>query len=326
MQKKARSTVRRLRYRFTLLSAVTVLSGLAGAAAGLVLNLTPLNQAASARLPSHTNDISSIIPGVLSRPVNILILGIDNTGHPHTGGFTPTEALAGNSDTMLLARIDPDQHRVNILSIPRDTLVQIPQVGIDKINDANVRGGASSTAETVSRLLNGIAIDRYVRLDTEGFVHLVDALGGLTVNVPKPMDYEDQTQDLHIHFKAGYQTLNGQHLQEYVRYRHDELGDIGRVQRQQEVLKLLLQKFVQPATVAKLPKLMQTVQENVDTDLSIGELLAVSHSLSETNRRNVSLIMLPGRFSRSDEYELSYWISDPDRITAIVDRYFKRSI
>lgn len=287
----------------------------------VVMSATPLRNHASR---SHQNRITAF-PGSLARPINILILGIDNSGHPHIGNFTPSEALSGNSDTMLLVRLDPDQRQVNVLSIPRDTQVQISGVGLDKINDANVQGGVALAESTVSKLLSGIRIDRYVRIDTEELVHLVDAIGGLEVNVPKAMDYVDHTQKLTIHFAPGVQKLNGQHLQEYVRYRHDELGDIGRVQRQQEVIKALLQTLLQPQMLPKLPAVLQVVRQNTDTDFSLEEMLATYRTLTTVPRSRMNLVMLPGRFSGANEFPLSYWIANPDALPPILNRYFNLS-
>lgn len=310
---------KRLWHKF-LLGGIAVVSCAFGALSALLLAATPLKN--GFHLPNSPDNLSSIIPATLTRPINVLVLGIDNSGHPHLGNYTPSEALSGNSDTMLLVRLYPDTHQINILSIPRDTLVQIPGAGINKVNDANVRGGAKLAAETVSHLLSDIPIDRYVRLDTEGFAHLIDALGGVEVTVPKPMHYVDESQHLYINFKAGRQKLNGQHLQEYVRFRHDELGDIGRVQRQQVVLKELLHSLLQPATVGKLPKILQVVKDNADTDVSVGEMLAIAQIISHANREHMTMVMLPGRFSDKSEYRLSYWIENPQATASILTRYF----
>ncbi len=291
-------------------------------ATAVVMSATPLRDRASR---SHQNRITSLFPGSLARPINILVLGIDNSGHPHIGNFTPAEALSGNSDTMLLVRIDPERKQVNVLSIPRDTQVQIAGVGLDKINDANVKGGVPLAESTVSKLLSGLPIDRYLRVDTEELVHLVDAISGLEVNVPKSMDYVDHSQNLSIHFAPGVQTLNGQHLQEYVRFRHDELGDIGRVQRQQEVIKALMQKMLQPQMITKLPSVLQVIRQNTDTDFSLEEMLATYRTLTTVPRSQMNLVMLPGRFSTPSEFSLSYWIANPDAIPPILSRYFNIS-
>ncbi|MDR9893784.1 LCP family protein [Aetokthonos hydrillicola Thurmond2011] len=286
------------------------------------MTLTPLKNLAYSRLPHSRGRLTGLIPTNLKDPVNILILGIDNSGHPHQGKFTPAEALAGNSDTMLLVRLEPDTHKINVLSIPRDTLIHLKGVGIDKINDANVRGGPKQAAEAVHDLLDGVGIDRYIRLDTEGFIHLVDALGGVEVTIPEKMDYVDHTQKLNIHFSPGRQRLNGQHLQEYIRFRHDRLGDIGRVQRQQQVLKEILHTLLQPASLGKIPQLLEVVKDNVDSDLSVNEMLGIAHTLMVSDRQHMHLVMLPGRFSRRSEYKLSYWIHDPKVTSSIVSRYF----
>jgi LCP family protein required for cell wall assembly len=289
-----------------------------------LLALTPLQQKLSAfHLPNSPARLTTDLPATLTRPVNLLILGIDNSGHPHSGvNFNRNEALAGNSDTMLLVRLLPETHQINVLSIPRDTLVQMPQVGIDKINDANVRGGAQLAAQSVSQLLGGIKIDRYLRVDTEGFIHLVDALGGVEINVPKQMDYVDRSQKLSIHLNPGSQVLNGQHLQEYVRFRHDALGDIGRVQRQQEVLKAIFSALLRPETLSKGTQILQVAKENIDTDLSVEEMIALFRVVLTSDRERSNFVMLPGRFSRSDEYTLSYWIVDPQAAVPILASYF----
>lgn len=309
-----------LKQPLVLIIAAAVVAATSGAIFSLLVSLTPLRNDAASHLPGSSKSFTGLIPATLDHPVNILILGIDNSGHPHMKNFTPAEALGGNSDTMLLVRIRPDSNSINVLSIPRDTLVQFYGVGVDKINDANVRGGPKQAAQSVSQLLDGVTIDRYVRLDTEGFIHLVDALGGVEVNIPKKMDYVDHTQNLSIHFLPGSQKLSGQHLEEYIRFRHDPLGDIGRVQRQQQVLKDILLTLLQPQTLTKVPQILQVAKDNVDTDLSINEMLAIAQALAKNNRRN--FILLPGRFSDKNEYKLSYWISDPKATRKIVQRYF----
>ncbi len=325
-KRQAAGSVNWLRY-LLFLGGVATLSSSLGMVSAFLLAATPLKKSPS-DLSQNTDSLSSIIPATLSRPINILVLGIDNSGHPHAGNFTPAEALAGNSDTMLLVRLIPQTHQINILSIPRDTLVHIPGYGVgntygfDKINDANLRGGAKIAVKTVSQLLSDIPIDHYVRLDTEGFIHLADTLGGVEINIPKAMDYEDHTQDLYIHFSPGRQKLNGQHLQEYVRFRHDELGDIGRVERQQEVMKAIVRTFVQPSTLTKLPSLLQVIKNNIDTDFSVGEMLAISQFLFQVDRQHMDVVMLPGRFSEPSEYKLSYWISDLAATAPILAQYF----
>lgn len=305
------------------LKCVVFFSGLAsfssalGMMSALLLAAAPLQKNQSSSLYGGYNS-----PITFQEPINVLVLGIDNSGHPHSSNFTPSEAISGNSDTILLLRIIPATHQINVLSIPRDTRVKLPGKSTNKINDANAKGGITLAQKAVSKLLSDIPIHRYVRVDTQGFISFADALGGVEINIPKPMRYVDQTQKLDINFAAGVQTLNGKHLQEYVRFRHDDLGDIGRVQRQEVVLKSLLEKFVQPTTWGKLPKLLQVIQENVDTDISLGEMLGIAQFLTHIDKQHINVLMLPGRFSRPDEYTLSYWIADTENIDSILANYF----
>ncbi len=298
-----------------------------GTLLALSLSSRPLQQgSAGTHLPNSPQNLTDILPATLTHPVNLLILGIDNDDnfdHPHLStNATSTEALSSNTNTMLLVRFKPDNHQINVLSIPRDTLVRLPGVGVAKIDSANWRGGVAFAAQTVSRQLENVPIDRYIRLSRNGFIHLVDALGGIEVTVPKQMDYVDNAQHLNIHFMPGRQKLNGKHMEEYVRFRHDKLGDIGRVQRQQEVLKAIQRTLLQPETISKLPEILRIAQSNIDTDLSLDEMLAIAHATLTNDRERNNFLMLPGRYSRRNEYPKSYWIANPQAAAPILARYF----
>jgi LCP family protein required for cell wall assembly len=260
----------------------------------------------------------------VARPVNILVMGIDNTGHPHSDpSVTSAQALSGNSDTMLLLRVDPSDDSVNLLSIPRDTQVDIPGIGITKINDANVQGGATLAARTVSSTLNGAPVDRYVRVSTESFRDLVDLLGGVEVYVPAPMSYVDKTQKLKINLAAGLQTLNGSQAEQFVRFRHDALGDIGRVQRQQTLLKALLKRATNPAVIPRLPGLVAAMQKYIDTNMSLEEMLSLVSAGRKLSQGKFKMVMLPGRFSTLSEFKASYWILNPEGRDRVMQQYFK---
>ncbi|WP_074382580.1 LCP family protein [Phormidesmis priestleyi] len=309
-------------FRLLLLTGVALISATAGALVALTLPNSLTEKVTVAKILQNLKQLGSLGQTTITRPVNILVLGIDNSGHLNGGSFDRDAALRGNSDLMLLVRLIPQTHEIHILSIPRDTLVQIPGRGIDKVNDANMVGGAALAGQTTSRLLNGIPLDRYIRVDTGGFVSIIDALGGVEVTVPKQMDYDDKSQNLRIHLNPGLQRLNGQHLQEYVRFRHDELGDISRIQRQQEVLKAIQTQILQPATLLQLPHILKIVQDSVDTNLSAEEKFAVAQFLWHSDRQHLQMVMLPGRFSRPDEYDLSYWIENREAATPILAKYF----
>lgn len=255
----------------------------------------------------------------VGRPVNILVMGIDRVP---TAKDDPSKIFSGRSDTMLLLRVDPTVDSVSLLSIPRDTQVEIPGIGTDKINDANVQGGATLAARTVSSTLNGVAIDRYVRVSTDAFKELVDLLGGVEVYVPQRMVYEDKTQKLKIDLSPGLQTLNGDQAEQFARFRGDDLGDIGRVQRQQALMKALRKKLTSPAIIPKIPGLIQAMQQYIDTNLSTEELMALVGAGRKLSEGKFKMVMLPGRFSSPQEYVASYWLLNPEGRDRVMKQYF----
>ncbi|WP_225906795.1 LCP family protein [Thermoleptolyngbya sp. PKUAC-SCTB121] len=257
----------------------------------------------------------------VTRPVNILVMGVDHFVD------APEDAedivLGGRSDVMLLVRVDPATTTASILSIPRDTRVEIPGYGVAKINHANQEGGAALAAQTVSYNLDGVPIDRYVRVSTDSFRALVDLLGGIEVYVPFRMEYEDVTQKLKIDLEEGHQWLNGDQAEQFARYRNDGQGDIGRVQRQQQLLRALKDRLASPATVTKLPQIIALMQEYVDTNLTLEEMLALGNFALTMERSDLRMVMLPGRFSRPDESIASYWILNRRERDRIMRDYFQ---
>ncbi len=263
----------------------------------------------------------------ISRPVNILVMGIDQgldtKDQKDSTAKGPSDMLTSRSDTMLLVRLDPDTNKASVLTIPRDTQVQIPGMGVEKINAANWKGGPELASEVVSKTLNDVSVDRYIRVSTLAFVDLVDVMGGIEVFVPKRMKYDDFTQKLHIDLQPGLQTLNGEQAQGFVRFRHDDLGDIGRTQRQQMLLKALQKKFQNPLLLARLPQIFSVLQKHIDSNMSLGEMLALVQFGIQTQHNQLQMVMLPGRFSTPDEFKLSYWLMDPAAMNRVMKTYFE---
>jgi polyisoprenyl-teichoic acid--peptidoglycan teichoic acid transferase len=255
----------------------------------------------------------------VARPVNILIMGLDEARDVE--GAQPGD-LVGRTDTMLLARVDPEDKAVNVMSIPRDTRVEIPGYGIEKINQANFEGGAELAAQTVMHNFDNVEIDRYVRVSTAAFREIVDLVGGIEVMVPKPMKYEDKTQGLVIDLEPGLQILNGDEAEQFARFRQDSYGDIGRVQRQQILLKALRQRMTHPRVLPKLPQIVRVLQTYIDTNLSLEEMLALAGFGLNLDSQDLHMVMLPGRFSDPEEYSASYWISDESASSNLMRTYF----
>ncbi|MEB3293751.1 MAG: LCP family protein [Synechococcales bacterium] len=308
----------------SLLQALTVMAtaAMAVSTGALVAVNMPLPNAVS---PQEGNQIlgelvASGFQYQVTRPVNILVMGIDRV--PDNKEGSTEEIFAGRSDTMLLIRVDPEQQVVNLLSIPRDTQVEIPGMGLTKINQANASGGPALVNKVISNNFGQVPIDRYVRVSTDAFKELVDQLGGVQVYVPYDMKYKDDTQKLYIDLKQGEQTLNGNQAEQFARFRHDNYGDIGRVQRQQVLLKALRGKLSHPSVVTRVPGILQVMQKYVDTNLSFEEMLALVNFGLKLDQKDVKMVLLPGRFSAPNEFRASYWILDEAGRDRILSRYF----
>ncbi len=255
----------------------------------------------------------------VTRPVNILVMGLDENLDATPGSDA---VFGGRTDTLLLVRINPEDKTLRVMSIPRDTRVQIPGYGTAKINHANVEGGPTLVAQTIADNLGNVQIDRYVRVNTAAFREIVDLVGGIEVEVPHRMEYTDQTQGLYIDLYPGWQTLSGDQAEQFARFRNDGAGDIGRVQRQQMLLKALRERLTSPLVVPSLPQAIRVVQRYVDTNLTLEEMLALANFGLEIEANDLQMVMLPGQFSGA-EYEASYWLPDWEASATILQTFFQ---
>ncbi len=228
----------------------------------------------------------------------VMIMGVDKR-----------EDDVGRSDTLMIATIDPRLDQATLLSIPRDTRVKIRGRGYDKINAAFAYGGVALTESTVENFL-GIDIDHYVQIDTNSFVKIIDAIGGIDIDVEKRMYYEDPWDDnggLVIDLYPGQQHMDGKTAVTYVRYRDSE-GDIGRVKRQQAFMAACMDKVTSPEIVPRIPKIVREIIDAVETDMSLRQLLELAGSLKAAQQNGLQTDMVPGYPLYIDD--ISYWIPD----------------
>lgn len=233
-------------------------------------------------------------------PMNILILGLDD----RDGDFR------GRTDTIMLAGFNPEHEAINLLSIPRDTRVKI-KGAYDKVNAAYVYGGPELTRKTLEDFLD-IEIDYYVVIDFDAFVKMVDLVGGIEVDVPIRMKYEQENIDLY----PGKQVLNGEQALGYARYRYTSEGDIGRAKRQQEVVKLLLEKMFKLRNVVKMPELIKTVYDHVETDFPLTQVTELAKAANQIKEKPINSMVLPGTNEKllvDKEKNLRLWYYIPDR-------------
>ena len=242
----------------------------------------------------------------LSRPMNILIMGIE----PVLGTVDGSpESFAGNSDTMMLVRLNPSDKTIRVLSIPRGTMIAIPEQGLTKVSEANAKGGPVLAARVVSRSLNNAPIDRYIRISTSGFRQLVNQLGGVDVFVPQKMNYQDRAGGLSMNLVSGWQSLNGEQAELFARFHEEGMGDLPRVQRQQALITALLQRLNSPTVLPRLPQLTRIMRKYFDTNLKTEEMMALANFSVNVERDNFQMTLLPGTFSRFSQDRNSYWLN-----------------
>lgn len=239
---------------------------------------------------------------------NILVLGVD---------ARPGETKS-RSDTMMLVSIDPKLDKAAIISIPRDTRVEMKGTGQDKICVANVIGGPDYAVKTVEKLMN-TKIDYYVELDFNGFKEVVDILGGVTVNVPERM-YKP-SEDINLY--PGTKKLNGRDALAFVRYRDYVNGDIDRATMQQNFMKALADEVLQAKTITKLPKLVKQANKYVATNMGVTDMLRIASWAPGFTSDSITTQTLPGYFHdvRDGNGTLinSYWVADNSSLNGLID-------
>ncbi|MDD5258751.1 MAG: LCP family protein [bacterium] len=222
--------------------------------------------------------------------INLLLIGCDETEN------------SKRADVLMFVSFYPRQRLADILSIPRDSRVRVPKYKLLRINEFFAYGfkkggigeGIALTKEVTQNLL-GLEIPYYIQLDFNDLISIVDALGGVTLDITEKMDYDDNWGNLHIHFKPGRQTLNGKQSLEYLRFRKDLQGDIGRMQRNRSFIRALAAKIKSPAIIFRMPQLAWTSMNALHTDLGLYDLVTLIFELRKLNTQNFRQQQLPGK-------------------------------
>lgn len=259
----------------------------------------------------------------LREPTTVLFMGTDIVYSGQGRGLQADHvALNGRSDTMLLAFFNPQHKSIAVMHIPRDTQAYVGKYGVQKINSANAIGGPDLARSTVAGLLS-VPVDHYVIMNIDALVQLVNEMGGVTVEVPKKMSYMDWTGKLKIDLTPGVHTLTGNQAMGFVRFRHDALGDIGRVQRQQIFLNAVARQMVNPKTWPHIPNLMNIALKNIQTDLTQDQMFSMLNFARTVPKNSIKFVMLPGQFSPDGNWEantdgrmIAAQLANPDQMSA----------
>lgn len=284
-----------------LISAVLFLGlGVYNFVGGAYNELVSIYQGYNDRKTAKTGPIDPKFDGY----TNILILGLDD-------GNEGTQ----NADTILVLSFSNDTGKSRLISIPRDTWINSDSAG-GRIGTLYSLGGASLMVRQVAALL-GISIHQYIAIDMNTFADLIDVLGGVDIYVEENMDYEDPASGLEIHLAKGYQHLDGYEAQKYLRFRGENLGNVGRVQRQQKFIKSLYAKVLQLETIPKLPAIAEIFQNRMETSAEIFDSAHLANVLRKMSSDLPATFMLPG-----SENEDGAFIPDIESVDVMISELF----
>lgn len=244
----------------------------------------------------------------------------------------------GNSDTLIVASYDPKTQEASLLSIPRDTFT-----GDDKDNPKyyhkinslyNYGATPEKTVEAVNKI-TGLDIKYYILVDTEALVKLVDTIGGLEFDVPIDMNYDDSTQDLHIHLSAGTQKLDGKEVEGLVRFRHNNDGstysydtyggeDHGRSRTQRNVIIAIAKQSLQLKNITEISNIIDIFKEYVDTNMDLDSIKDYIPYAVKMNMDNVKVAQLPGYDDNDNPAGIWFFFHDEEATKELVDELFNR--
>jgi LCP family protein required for cell wall assembly len=255
---------------------------------GLSGPLPQLAKVALGALPHPGGVLTSLVTPAGMGNRRIVVMGTDN--------------VSTNTDVMFTVQLKDG--RTELTQIPRDTFIESNKYGVMKANALYSSGDVAMVKQELTRLI-AAPVDRYLLVNLQAVQRLANALGGVEVDVPKRMYYVDNSQGLYIDLYPGRQLLKGQELEGFLRFRHDELGDIGRMERQKLVLAEVFRKLANPAMVTRIPELLKIAGSDIRTDLSpvdMGTLLSAMGTTKLTSSR------LSGTPYWHDD--ISYWMPD----------------
>jgi len=248
--------------------------------------------------------------------VNFLVVGVDNGEGDESNKNDPRR-----TDTMMVVHYNSKEKKYDVISIPRDTKINTTRAD-KKINSAHAYGGIPLAVKTVEELLN-IKIDHYVKIDTIAFREFIDTIGGIEVIVERNMNYDDPTQNLHIHLNKSdtAQKLNGQQAEGFIRWRKNNDGtgyvdgDLGRIKHMQNFFSGLVDKIQSPFIIPKIPSILSIFPKYVETDLNANDILKYAMSVAGTPKDKINFHTLAGEDKYIDD--ISYYLYDKSKNSEI---------
>ncbi len=240
---------------------------------------------------------------------NVLVLGIDD-------GADENGTKGKHADTILIFSMENATGILRAITVPPNMIVLLAQTGDEvRATDLYAKGGAPMMVRELSELL-GVSIHQYITLDTKALSELIDVLDGIDLYVEDEMNYDDPNANLSIHIPKGFQHMDGDMAQKYLRYRSSELGEIGRLHRQQRFCKALYEKFLQVDTIPKLPAVADIFQYRMTTSAEIFDSARLAKVLKNLGKKPPKMLILPT--TQQD----GYWLADSTAIRQKIEELF----
>ena len=258
------------------------------------------------------------------KEIRVLLLGVS------------TDLDSKLTDTIMVASYNPNTQKANLLSIPRDTFVgknTAKATGAQKINALyNIYRNPQKTLDAVNEI-TGLDIKYYALIETEGLIELIDAIGGVEYNIIRDMNYDDPTQDLHIHLKAGLQMVDGEKAEQLLRYRHDNNGasysyeygnnDLGRMRTQRDFIVTTLKQTLKPSNIFKIGQILEIANKNIQTNIELSLAKDYIPYAVEFDTDNMQTAVLPGTVpSLKETNNVSIYVYNKTESKALIDSMF----
>lgn len=240
---------------------------------------------------------------------NILLVGLDE-GKEDSGP---------QADSVVLLSLEKETGTVRFILVPRYTVTAIPgRPNPEALNNAYFYGGIKLLEQSTANLL-GVTIHHYAVVEPNVLAEIIDEVGGIDLYVENEMNYEDPEGELYIHINKGFQRMNGDTAQKYLRYRNDELGSIGRIHRQQLFLKAMYEKMLSPDTIAKLPQILEIVNSKVTTTAEVYDTAELAGVISKLASEAPITVTVPGQMSPDGS---GAWIYDKGKTDEKINELF----
>lgn len=254
---------------------------------------------------------------------NILVMGVDVGTPGATNANDPKR-----TDTMIVAHYNAENKNISLVSIPRDTLIKINNKN-QKINAAHAIGGVTYAVDAVEELL-GIRIDYYGKINYEGFRNVIDAIGGVDMDITRNMHYDDSTQNLSINFEKGTTVhLDGKKAEEFFRWRKNndgtgfKNGDLDRIENQHLFINKVMEKLKSPIIVLKIPSILSAIQNSVETNMDAKDILKYGYIFATIDKEKFSMDTIKGVLKTLNGQ--SYLVYDEAQNKSIISKLYDES-